>query len=262
MIATPVGRSLEQRDRGVAELRSRPRRVAGSASSASRRNRSPLRARCSSDAIRLVLHGRDERPVRAPTSAIDRWPAFPLAAGGASAGVAVLIESAWIVPSSIRGLTAARTSRCWSIREQALELRRDRRSRAGGRRRPRRRRSTSAPGSAAAIIRSSSARSAISRSFLAASSISSKAVSLIRGRPAPAPRSCSRRVDRLPAVELDEVDAALGRAASARRVGLEPSRSGSFPAAASSSSVSIVSWASFLFVPMTPLGPRLIQPTT
>ena len=49
---------------------------AGWPSSARRRNPSPLRARCWSDAIRLVLHGRDGRPDGHP-SAIDRWPLFP-----------------------------------------------------------------------------------------------------------------------------------------------------------------------------------------
>ena len=33
-------------------------------------------------------------------------------------GTDVRTESAWIEPSSKRGLTAARTSRCWSIRER------------------------------------------------------------------------------------------------------------------------------------------------
>ena len=67
-------------------------------------------------------------------------------------------------------------------------------------------------------------------------------------------------VERLPARVEHDLDAALGeqRARAAPRGRLR--RRGSSPARASSSRCSTVSVASFLFVPITPVGPRLIQP--
>ena len=64
-------------------------------------------------------------------------------------------------------------------------------------------------------------------------------------------------VDRLPARVQDGLDAALLEQRLERALA---ARGGSRPARASSSSSSTVSVASFLFVPITPLGPRLIQP--
>ena len=66
------------------------------------------------------------------------------------------------------------------------------------------------------------------------------------------------RVDRLPPGLGDDADAALGRGA--RRSPRQVRRPRSRPARASSSNSSTVSVASFLLVPITPVGPRLIQP--
>src|SRR5262249_25389679 len=91
----------------------------------------------------------------------------------------------------------------------------------------------------------------------ALASSSSQLVSLTRGRPSgsPSERSCS---------------STACQPASSTKSTLRPRRSSSSsppvlssrPAAASSSRRSHVSAASFLFVPITPLGPRLIQPAT
>ena len=97
----------------------------------------------------------------------------------------------------------------------------------------------------------------LSRLSVAPSSSSSQLDSLTRGRPSRLAARALVRVDRLPARVHDGLDAALGEEI------LDRSRRtarGSRPARASSSRSSTVSVASFLFVPMTPVGPRLIQP--
>ena len=66
-------------------------------------------------------------------------------------------------------------------------------------------------------------------------------------------------VDRLPADIGDVVGRALGQDLLDRR--LDRVALGNAPAARSSKRLTIVSCASFLLVPMTPEGPRLIQPT-
>ncbi len=81
--------------------------------------------------------------------------------------------------------------------------------------------------------------------------------SLTRGRPCSSPRALLDGVDRLPA---RVGDGRRRRARRGRRRHRRRAAGGSSPAAASSSSSSTVSVASFLFVPITPLGPRLIQP--
>ena len=95
----------------------------------------------------------------------------------------------------------------------------------------------------------------------AASSSSSREQSFTRGRPCGSPSDFSTRVDRLPARVGDVVGLALGDQrldrcrVRIRRV-LAAGR-----ARRSSRIISTVSWASFLLVPITPVGPRLIQPT-
>ena len=64
-------------------------------------------------------------------------------------------------------------------------------------------------------------------------------------------------IDRLPAGEADGVGLALAEKPS---IGSSTCRSGMAPAARSSKIELTVSFASFLLVPITPLGPRLIQP--
>ena len=68
-------------------------------------------------------------------------------------------------------------------------------------------------------------------------------------------------VDRLPAGEGDRVGLALGEQLLDRDWSTRLAGSGTRPASRSSKIESTVSWASFLLVPITPLGPRLIQPT-
>ena len=93
----------------------------------------------------------------------------------------------------------------------------------------------------------------------AAASSSSHEQSFTRGRPSGSPRARSSGVDRLPAaVRHDLVAAVLPARAETGRVRRRVADER--PARASSRSSSAVSVASFLFVPITPLGPRLIQP--
>ena len=69
-------------------------------------------------------------------------------------------------------------------------------------------------------------------------------------------------VDRLPALEGDVVGPALVEQRPRSSPGRRPARPrGSVPASRSAKRLSTVSWASFLLVPITPEGPRLIQPT-
>src|SRR5581483_10410294 len=86
-------------------------------------------------------------------------------------------------------------------------------------------------------------------------SSSSQLVSFTRGRPrgAPRPRSCSS-IACHPAYSTKSTPRSRSRSSSS------PPSPARRPAAASSSTASTVSAASFLFVPITPLGPRLIQP--
>ena len=97
------------------------------------------------------------------------------------------------------------------------------------------------------------------RSRAASSSSSSCSASRAGGRGARRPPS--RAVDRLPARVGHVVGArSASSASSASRLG--SAGSCSRPASRSPSSGSTVSWASRLLVPMIPVGPRLIQPTT
>ena len=179
--------------------------------------------------------------------------------------MSVFIDSAWIEPSSMRGWTAARTSRCWSIRVRPANC--------GARTVARRwspepvssTTSTSAPGSAASIIRLTSARSATRRSARHRVAAASRLEHLVDADELD-PRATERlaalllgAVDRLPARVGDVLRNALREPALHRggigRLARKP------PASRSASRLSTVSWASFLFVPMTPEGPRLIQPT-
>ena len=94
---------------------------------------------------------------------------------------------------------------------------------------------------------------------LAAERTSSHVQSLIRGRPCGSPSERSRAsIDPQPAYR-DRLHVALGEQLVEGPVGR---RRGHGPARASSSRSSMVSTASFLFVPMTPVGPRLIHPAT
>ena len=104
-------------------------------------------------------------------------------------------------------------------------------------------------------------RAGVGASF-EASSRSSKLHSFTRGRPCGSPASLLGRVDRLPA------GVATRRRAGALRSGRRASRGRGRPAPAGGprrdprARMSTVSWASRLLVPMMPVGPRLIQPTT
>ena len=101
-------------------------------------------------------------------------------------------------------------------------------------------------------------------------SISSIRVSFTRGRPADSPSARSWRSIAAQPVVGDELGLAVAqqrarpRRRRARRERVQ-SRAGLTPRSAGErrrSIASTVSWASFLFVPITPEGPRLIQPTT
>ena len=167
----------------------------------------------------------------------------------------------------MRAWTAARTSRCWSIRLLPVELRRAHGrpqvvAAAGlvDRPRPRRRAAPSA------IIRLISARSAIAVSRTPAAPLRPPRASPRCARTSPAGGPAARRaplgaVDRLPALVGDVVRGALGEQLLDRgRIGVAAPEA-IRPASTSSSRLSTVSWASFLLVPITPDGPRLIQPT-
>ena len=67
-------------------------------------------------------------------------------------------------------------------------------------------------------------------------------------------------VDRLPVLEADEADAALGEQRPRPRPGPGSAGSSSVCDSTSASRCWTVSSASFLLVPITPEGPRLIQP--
>ena len=150
----------------------------------------------------------------------------------------------------------------------ALELRRARRSRGGGRRRRSRRRPPPRrPGSASAIMRSISARSATVASRRPARRGPPRAsrrcgTNFTRGRPSGLPRSCSAA-----SIASQPAKVTMRRGCAPPAAPRSPCRSAvagaGRPRAGSRSSKrwSTVSWASFLLVPITPLGPRLIQPT-
>ena len=92
-------------------------------------------------------------------------------------------------------------------------------------------------------------------------------VSFTRGRPAALAERALVAVDRLPAVVGDELGLALAQQAldtppGAGAGGCSAVDGRRCREARSASIASTVSWASFLFVPITPEGPRLIQPTT
>src|SRR5690606_22663609 len=91
------------------------------------------------------------------------------------------------------------------------------------------------------------------------SSISSTRTNLTRGRPCGSPRPTSASSI---ACQSSKVTYRTPRSASSSSTAAASGRSGSssVPAAASASRCCTVSRAHFLFVPMTPEGPRLIQP--
>src|SRR5918996_1252807 len=93
----------------------------------------------------------------------------------------------------------------------------------------------------------------------ATSTISSTLQSLIRGRPWGSPAAFSAASI---ASHPSYVTCAGARSVRSSSIpGSTASRSGTFPASRSANRLSTVSCASFLLVPITPEGPRLIQPT-
>ena len=169
------------------------------------------------------------------------------------------------MPSSKRSLTAALTRRCWSIRERPSNWAALTVARRCSPPPSSSMTSTAAPGSAASIIAFSSARS--TATSLSRPIFSPSGVEHLLDPDELDPRAAVGLaaadlglVDRLPVLEADVADAALGEQL-LDRGGLRVRRARAASADSTSASRCVtVSSASFLLVPITPEGPRLIQP--